>query len=90
MSSSPTDRVLIEQRFSVGTTNDIVVLTLGTHTIRLFYQTALEIAAAMRLAAKMGMRYEASAATRGVMFSAKSNPFSQKCHTHIPTIAALM
>lgn len=58
MIKSPSERVLLEQRYSVGTIGDIVVLTLGSHQIRLFYQTAFEIAAAMRLAAKMGMRYE--------------------------------
>lgn len=58
MLGTPSERVLLEQRYSVGTIGDIVVLTLGSHQIRLFYQTAFDIAAAMRLAAKMGMRYE--------------------------------
>ncbi|MEE8598018.1 MAG: hypothetical protein V3S69_00600 [Dehalococcoidales bacterium] len=50
--------ILTEEHYKVSTTNDIVVLKLGSHTIKLFYQTALEIAAGMRMAAKMGMRYE--------------------------------
>jgi hypothetical protein len=52
------DDLLLKSHYRVTTTNDIVVLTLGSHTIKLFYQTAFEIAAGMRLAAKMAMRHE--------------------------------
>ncbi len=50
--------ILLKDHYQVTTMCDIVVLTLGEYTMTLFYQTAFEIAAGMRLAAKMSMRYE--------------------------------
>lgn len=51
-------------RVAVDAYCDIVYVTLGDRTLKLFYQTTLEIAAGMRLAAKMSMRHEGAPVTQ--------------------------
>lgn len=51
-------------RVAVNAYCDLVYVTLGDRTLRLFYQTTLEIAAGMRLAAKMSMRHEGALVTQ--------------------------
>lgn len=50
----------ILQSHTVGAVSDkdIVVLTLGTHEIRLYYQTTFEVVNGLRLAAKIALRHE--------------------------------
>ncbi len=46
------------ERVDVQSVHDLVVWQMGSHAIKLYYQTTIEIVNATRLAAKLAMRHE--------------------------------